>query len=107
MTPQICHITEEKTIQSHQNRNLDITQAPVYMIIDLPAFPATFYLESSSELCDWCLFAPLKQSSAPVIRRYISLMSSHSASKWFVASYEQDTNIWRRHRKWMKTTQLT
>lgn len=55
-----------------------------------------FYLKSSSELCDWCLFSPLKQRSAPVIRLYISLMSSHSASKWFVASYERDANIWRR-----------
>lgn len=98
---------KKRQIQSHPNRNVDITQPPAYVRIGPPALPATVYLDSSSEFCDWCLFAPLKQSSAPVILRYISLMSSHSASKWFVASYERDTNICRRHRTRMKTTQLT
>lgn len=98
---------KKRQIQSHPNRNFDITQPPAYVAIGLPALPATVYLDSSSELCDWCLLAPLKQSSAPVILRYISLMSSHSASKWLVASYERDTNICRRHRTQMKATQLT
>lgn len=53
----------------------------------------TLQCQSSSELWDWCLLDPLKQSSAPVIRSYMSLMSSHSAAQWFVASYERDTNI--------------
>lgn len=100
-------LQKKRQIQSHPNRNLNITQPPAYVMIGLPVLLATVYLDSSSELCDWCLLAPLKQSSAPVILRYISLMSSHSASKWFVASYERDTNICRRHRTRMKTIQLT
>lgn len=54
--------------------------------------------QSFSELRDVCRDRT-KQSSAPVSRWYISLMSSHSVSQWFVASYERETKIWLTERR--------
>lgn len=66
----------------------------LFFSYDLKSLP-----QSSSEVWDWCLCDPPKQSSAPVIRWYMSLMSSHSLKKWFVASNDRDTNIYSEDRE--------